>query len=209
LRPHRPPPSHADHSTKGFLGAHLQRSARKFLRGDSELSGQWHLRSCTPVHASTRPDVTMAHDTQSPTAIFKPVLVLISGRSIGFLAAFAIPIVLARVFSQEDFGTYKQLFLVYATLFGIMQLGMAESLYYFLPSRQRDAGSYIVNALGVLGLCGGLCLVLTLQQEAIASLLNNPGLVGKLPYIGMTLLFMLMAVVLEIVMTVRRQHLAA
>jgi len=153
--------------------------------------------------------VTTVVDKQSPAAIFKPVLVLISGRSIGFLAAFAIPIVLARAFNQEDFGTYKQLFLVYGTLFGIMQLGMAESLYYFLPSRQREAGHYIVNALGVLGLCGGLCLVLTLQQETIAALLNNPGLMGKLPYIGVTLMFMLMAVVLEIVMTVRRQHLAA
>src|SRR5690606_33315720 len=90
-----------------------------------------------------------------------------------------------------------------------MQLGMAESLYYFLPSRQHEGGRYIVNAVLVLALCGGLCIVVTLQQEVIARLLNNPGLVGRVPYIGAALLFMLMSVVLEIVMTVRKQHLAA
>ena len=34
---------------------------------------------------------------------------------------------------RAEFGTYKQLFLIYATLFGVAQLGMAESLYYFIP----------------------------------------------------------------------------
>ena len=60
-------------------------------------------------------------------------MVLVGGRAVGFVAAFAIPVVLARVFTTSEFGTYKQLFLLFSTLFGIAQLGMAESLYYFLP----------------------------------------------------------------------------
>ena len=59
--------------------------------------------------------------------------------TVGFAAAFAIPVVLARIFDQAAFGTYKQLFLIYATLYGLAQLGAAESLYYFVP-REPAAG---------------------------------------------------------------------
>ena len=45
---------------------------------------------------------------------------------------------LARIFAPAAFGTYKQFFLLYGTLYGLAQLGMAESLYYFVP-RQRGA----------------------------------------------------------------------
>src|SRR5690606_36731642 len=43
----------------------------------------------------------------------------------------------------------------------------------------------------------------------IAAFMNNPALAGYLPYIGLYLAFMLVSVLLEIVMTVRRQHVAA
>ena len=65
--------------------------------------------------------------------ISRATRVLAAGRVPGLVVAFAIPLVLARVFDQTEFGTYKQLFLIYATLFGLAQLGMAESLYYFVP----------------------------------------------------------------------------
>jgi hypothetical protein len=59
----------------------------------------------------------------------RPALLLVAGRSAGFAASFAIPIVLARTFDPGAFGTYKQLFLVYTTLYGLAQIGAAESLY--------------------------------------------------------------------------------
>lgn len=143
-------------------------------------------------------------------SIFRPAMVLVTGRSIGFVAAFAIPMVMARLFSQEEFGTYKQLFLIYATLLGIAQLGMAESLFYFLPNEKSRSGAYILNSLLVLGAAGFACLaILWFFKVPVSRLLNNPDLVSYIPYIGFYLLFMLMAVVLEIAMTVRKQHLAA
>lgn len=143
-------------------------------------------------------------------AIFRPVLILMSGRSLGFIAAFAIPMVLARVFDQAEFGTYKQLFLVYGTLFGIAQLGMAESLYYFLPSETRRAGRFVVNAMLIMALVGGLSLLgLFVLRAEVSGLLNNPVLRNYLPLIGLLVMLMLAAVVLEIVMTVRKQHVRA
>lgn len=143
-------------------------------------------------------------------AIFRPVMILMSGRVLGFIAAFAIPIVLARVFDQHDFGTYKQLFLIHATLFGFAQLGMAESLYYFLPIESRNSGAYIFNALLVMGGAGLLCaLLLTWQRDAVSVLLNNADLTHYIPYIGLYLLLILLGLVLEIVLTSKRQHVGA
>src|SRR5438552_7586713 len=59
----------------------------------------------------------------------RAALMLTTGRTIGFAVAFAIPMILARRFSQQDFGTYRQLFLIFSTLYGLAQIGMAESLY--------------------------------------------------------------------------------
>ena len=58
-----------------------------------------------------------------------PAFLLVVGRTIGMVATFAIAPVLARHFSLEDIGTYRAFFLLYATLFGLAQFGMAESLY--------------------------------------------------------------------------------
>ena len=149
---------------------------------------------------------------KTPTleALFRPALVLMTGRFLGFIAAFAIPIVLVRIFDQTDFGTYKQLFLVFGTLLGIFQAGMAESLYYFLPKSSRQAGAYVFNTLMVMGALGAIAAVLLwLGRTKVALLLNNPEIADYLPLIGVYLVFMLTSVVLEIVMTVRKQHLAA
>ncbi|MEE4175228.1 MAG: oligosaccharide flippase family protein [Xanthomonadales bacterium] len=143
-------------------------------------------------------------------ALFRPALVLMTGRMLGFVMAFAIPMVLARVFDQTEFGTYKQLFLIFGTLFGIAQLGMAESLYYFLPSRGRDSGRFVFNTLATATVLGLACLFgLWLFRFELAGLMNNPALADLILPVGLYLLFMLMAVVLEIIMTIRRQFRAA
>src|SRR5881397_3974860 len=97
--------------------------------------------------------------TESMDSTLKPTAVLMSGRLAGIVVAFSIPIVLARALDQSAFGTYKQLFLIYATLYGIAQLGMAESLFYFLPADPMKAGRYAMNSLLVLSAAGAFCLV--------------------------------------------------
>lgn len=143
-------------------------------------------------------------------SIFKPAFVLMSGRALGFAVSFAIPVVLARIFDQSEFGTYKQLFLIYATLYGVAQIGMAESLFYFLPTAACRAGGYALNAMLVMAVAGLICLMLLWGAgPTIAYWLNNRDLIGHLPLIGVFLLFMLTSSTLEIVLTARKQHLSA
>ena len=139
-------------------------------------------------------------------SIFRPAALLLAGRSLGFVAAFGIPVVLARVFPISEFGTYKQIFLIYGTLLAIAQIGMAESLYYFVPSNPGKSGPHVANALVMLGLSGLVCLALVLLgKNGIGSLFNNPSLAGYLPFAGVFLALSLAAILFEITLTARKQ----
>ncbi|HEV3215247.1 MAG TPA: lipopolysaccharide biosynthesis protein [Vicinamibacterales bacterium] len=140
----------------------------------------------------------------------KPTFLLMSGRTVAFAATFFIPVVLARVFSQAEFGTYKQIFLVYATLYYIAQFGMAESLFYFLPSASRQAGRYIANSMLFLSVAGLGCLILLhAAGPRLNGWLSNPELSRYSTSIGLLLLLMMVSSVLEIDMIARRRYLAA
>ena len=91
---------------------------------------------------------------------------------------FAIPLVLARAMAMEEYGTYKQLFLIAQTLYYVLPFGVAQSLYFFIP-RTDQARPWVMQTLGMLliaGLAGG-GLILGLGHHG-ASLLGNPDLLG-------------------------------
>ena len=135
-----------------------------------------------------------------------PAFRLVAGRVIGGVVSFAIPVVLARILLPAAFGTYKQLFLIYATLFGLAQLGAAESLYYFVPSKPAEAGRSVCNAVGTLALVGTACLgVLYLARTTIAGWLGNAELANHLPLVGLFLTLTLVSAAFEIVMVSRKE----
>jgi O-antigen/teichoic acid export membrane protein len=155
-------------------------------------------RTLSRAESSARADVT------------RPAAVLVTGRVVGLVASFAIGIILARIFAPATFGTYKQFFLLYGTLYGLAQLGMAESLYYFVPRNAARTGRYVCNALVTLGLAGVVCLALLYAwRTQIAVRLTNAGLADYMGLVGLFLTFMLMSTVLEIVMVSRKKHLMA
>jgi O-antigen/teichoic acid export membrane protein len=140
----------------------------------------------------------------------RPAMLLVIGRSLGLATTFAIGIIFARLFDPADFGTYKQFFLVFATLYGVAQLGMAESLYYFVPRRGAETGRYVANAMLTLAIAGGLCLTLLYAGRfVIAGWFSNPELVSHLPILGLYLTLTLVTTVFEIVMVSRKHHMAA
>ncbi|MDB4964711.1 MAG: hypothetical protein JWN44_400 [Myxococcales bacterium] len=63
---------------------------------------------------------------------------LVAARLASALLTFGLPLVLARVMTPAGYGSYKQFFLVGLTVLYVMQLGISQSLYYFLP-RKDDA----------------------------------------------------------------------
>ena len=139
--------------------------------------------------------------------LFKPMLQLAAGRALGFASTFLIPVVLVRVLDQAEFGTYKQLFLVYATLFGIAPLGMAECLYYFAPLDPARAGRFVANSVLALLVTGGLSLVaLTLGSHALADGMENPSFAAHATLLGLFVALTMMSAVTEITMITRNRH---
>jgi O-antigen/teichoic acid export membrane protein len=137
----------------------------------------------------------------------RPALWLVIGRSAGFGAAFIVPLVLVRLFDQTTFGTYKQLFLIYATFHGIAQLGVAESLYYFIPRSPLEAGRHALNAAVTLTAAGIACMVLlAVTADSIAVWLKNPQLADTLFPLGLFLALMLVSALYEIVLVSRTQY---
>jgi len=137
-------------------------------------------------------------------------MLLTSGRVVGFLATFFIPVVLVRVFNPVDFGTYRQLFLIFTTVFYAAQFGMAESLYYFMPQAPALSSRYIVNSIVALSCGGVVCLILIVgSRSQLSHLLNNDAIPRHALSLGIYTLLMMVSAVLEIAMTARKHYLWA
>jgi O-antigen/teichoic acid export membrane protein len=118
-------------------------------------------------------------------------------------------------------GTHKTFYLLYPTLYGLAQLGMAESLYYFVPRANKErrpgvpgevgnVGRYVCNAalsLLVAGLAA-FALVYVFQAD-IAAYFDNPAVFAIVVPLGLFLTLMLVGTVLEITMVSRKQHMSA
>ena len=141
------------------------------------------------------------------SSTLQPTVLLMSGRALAFAATFFIPVVLARVFDPSAFGTYKQLLLVHATLFGIAQLGMAESLYYFLPRSRAAGGRQAANALLFLAAVGLLAVAgVVAFAEPLGRVLGNAEVASQLRWLGAFLVLTLASAPLEIVLVSRRRY---
>jgi len=136
-----------------------------------------------------------------------PAFVLTAGRTLAFGASFFIPIVLVRVFSAAEFGTYKQVFILYDTLYYIAQAGLATSLFYFVPRAPEYAARYVANAGIVIGGLAAVCAaVVATRGEWVSWLFQNPRLESLLLPGAIYLLFLMMAAPLEIVMICRQRY---
>jgi O-antigen/teichoic acid export membrane protein len=143
-------------------------------------------------------------------ASFGPTVTLIAARTLSFAVTFFIPVILVRLFDQATFGAYKQVFLLYVIVYAIAQVGMAESLYYFIPSDPDKAGRIVMNSVIVLSVSGAVCVsALAARSRQVAAWLGNPGIAGYVTPIALFLLFMLITSVLEISMMARKRYVLA
>lgn len=142
--------------------------------------------------------------------MLKPALLIIAGRIAGFVAAFVTPLILVRMFDLAEFGTYKQWFLLYITLLTVTQVGMSESLLYFLPKADAQAGRYVMNSVLFLSGAGAAAAgLLVINAGAIARGMSNPALEPLIPLLALYLLMMQASIGLETVMTARSAYRSA
>ncbi|HCM16102.1 MAG TPA: hypothetical protein DHW79_09220 [Candidatus Cloacimonas sp.] len=105
---------------------------------------------------------------------------------IRFFIKTLIGIALARILSPADLGTYRQLFLIYGTLSGILLLGFPQGLLYFIPKSEdlEHTKRLITRTMHVVSILAVLCaLIIFFTRFLIARSFNNPDIAQLLiPY---------------------------
>ena len=128
-------------------------------------------------------------------------LMLARAASAGF--SFIIPLALARLFAQSEYGTYKLLFLVSQTLLLILPFGMSQSLYYFVP-RTGARRPFLVQTLLFMSVMGVLAaLGVSALGPQIGGWLNNPAFATHSTLLGLYTFGLIASMPLEVALTAR------
>ena len=124
---------------------------------------------------------------------------LVFGKTLAFAFSFALPLLLVRRLSQQDFGLYKQVFLVIGTAINILPLGFGMSAFYFLPRGEKH-GQIVLNVLLFNGVIGSLaCAALIIRPGILAAVFNGSELAEFAPLIAVVILLWVTSSFLEIV----------
>jgi len=139
---------------------------------------------------------------KSPGGILKQAGPLMLGRGGATVLGFVLPLILARLLPQAQFGTYKQVWLVVSTGYFMLQLGLAGSLYYFIPRKDGRAQQWLTQSLLSLTILGVTCAALLYPARfAIARQFANPELADYGLPMALTAMLMIISAPLEIHLT--------
>src|SRR5580704_13323088 len=111
-------------------------------------------------------------------------------KTVGFAFSIALPLLLVRRMDREQYGLYKQAFLVITTAMMVLPLGVPMSAFYFLPretTRRRETVLNIVLfhlAVGALA-----CAALALDPSILTAIFHGSQLAPYSAWIGVTILF--------------------
>ena len=77
-------------------------------------------------------------------SIKKKALHNIIGRFIEFLFSIATPIILIRIFSQDNYGSYQQIIIIGSLIVSIVSFNIPHNLYYFYPIAKNKKEQSII-----------------------------------------------------------------
>ena len=116
---------------------------------------------------------------------------LLIAKTLAFVFAFALPVLLTRTLSQNEYGLFKQVFLIVTTATALLPLGFGMSSYYYLPREkdQRVRGTVILNILLFNLLMGvAACLLLVFWPGLIAKIFRDPTIPTYSALVGFVIL---------------------
>ena len=117
-----------------------------------------------------------------------PVLTLLSGSSVVLALSYLAMPVIARLYTQEDFGLAGYFVAIMATFMSFASLRYEDAL--MLPEKDEDAAVLVWLAFLVLGVFAAMAGVLSLWREEIAALARQPGIAPYLLLVPPTILAM-------------------
>jgi len=123
--------------------------------------------------------------------------VLAVGRILNALASLATYMILSRLLTQANYGTYQQVWLVYLTIMPLLAMGLPASITFFIPQKTREDQKTIIVQTTILLMLSGLILSLVtfVGSSSIAQSLSSGNLSNLLrcfflfPIFSLPLLF--------------------
>jgi len=114
---------------------------------------------------------------------------------------------MARVLSQAELATYRQTLLAYQVAITLLSLGLANGIYYFLPTEKTRARGIVVDALVMMVVMGLIYAVFIALggNHLLAQRFSNSAIVTTLTYLVPLPVVMLPAGLLASVMVVQNQ----
>lgn len=131
---------------------------------------------------------------------------IMTAKTLAFSFALALPLLLVRRLSQEEFGLYKQIFLLVNTAITLLPLGLGMSAYYFLPRETGRQPQVVFNIFLSLFLSSALFLAaVTLWPGLLLRLFNSEEIAGYAPLIGLVVVTWITSSLLEVVAIARQE----
>ena len=112
----------------------------------------------------------------SQTPLSDQAIFLMGSKTVDTITFIATGMVLTRLMSQSDYGTFQQVMLIATTLTVFLPFGLSESIFYFFPKVQ-DQKKFLLqtflflNLIGILGAAG-----VFLFKREVGEFLSNPRL---------------------------------
>ena len=131
---------------------------------------------------------------------------LAAANVIALVMSFLLPLIIVRKLSRADFGVYKQVFQVLATMVAILSLHVSTSAYYFMPREPDKKAQVVFNvivfyaALGIL-----ISLTFALFPGIVSGIFKTGEIRGLVPLIGLAVPFWLVSTLLDVVPVADRQ----
>jgi O-antigen/teichoic acid export membrane protein len=121
-------------------------------------------------------------------------------KTVGFVFSMALPLLLVRRMDREQYGLYKQAFLIITTAMTVLPLGVPMSAFYFLPREKTRRRETVLNivlfhvAIGALA-CGALAL----HPSILTAIFHDARLAPYAVWIGGAILFWISGAFLDMV----------
>jgi O-antigen/teichoic acid export membrane protein len=121
-------------------------------------------------------------------------------KTAGFAFSIALPLLLVRRLDREQYGLYKQAFLLVTTAMTVLPLGVPMSAFYFLPREPTRRRETVLNIVLFHVVVGALaCGALVLYPSILTAIFHDPQLAPYSAWIGITILFWITGAFLDMV----------
>lgn len=114
---------------------------------------------------------------------------LVVANLIKYAVGFAMPMVLVRMLTQNDYGSYQQMILIGNATIGIMTLGLPVSVYYFYHHVGEQRIPALIAQTTILLVISGVLatLVIYFGADHVSAFMNNLLMAGLLQIYAISL----------------------